>query len=134
MEGQSDTNALEIKAAQSKVRNSLEIICLVFVALSLIGCLIGIVVAVTGSEDTDASTSTKTIEADAIDSISIVSYTHPFNCSTSIVERPRALRAAQHDGTTLLYFGSASSADLAFVLIDDDSDGLVANGSFSSPR
>lgn len=45
--------------------------------------------------------------------------------STSIIERPRALRAAEYDCATLLYVGSASSADLAYVLIDGDSDGVV---------
>eukprot|EP01084_Bolivina_argentea_P013478 25299_1 len=53
----------------------------------------------------------------------IQSYNDPTG-SSSIITKPRAIRSAYYDGATILYIGSSSYDDNAYVMIDYDSDGL----------
>jgi len=113
----------DMDEAQLKFLGSVWTVCLVV----MIGVLTIIFIVIV------ASTDETTDDTDYLESISfplsagflIASYNDPTNDSSSIISRPRALRAAEYDGATLLYVGSASSADMAFLLIDSDSDGDV---------
>lgn len=117
------TDIMEMDAAKLKFLGSVWTVCLgVMIAVLTV---IFIVIVASADEATDDTNYLDSISLPLSAGFAIASYNDPTNDSSSIISRPRALRAAQYDGATLLYVGSASSDDLAFLLVDTDSDGDV---------